>query len=81
LRIHLIEPVSADNPLLRMDNVVLTPHLGSASVETRTTMAVIAAQNIEAALKGETPPNLVNKELAKRHGAERVAQPARLKRF
>jgi glyoxylate reductase len=60
------EPVRADNPLLSMENVVVTPHIGSASVETRTAMAVLAAQNIVAALKGETPPNLVNKELARR---------------
>ncbi len=57
------EPLPADSPLLDMDNVVLTPHIGSASVETRTAMAVLAARNLVAALKGETPPNLVNKEL------------------
>jgi glyoxylate reductase len=64
------EPVSADNPLLSMDNVVVTPHIGSASIETRTAMAVAAAQNIVAALKGETPPDLVNKELARRKAAK-----------
>jgi glyoxylate reductase len=66
LDVYEREPVAADNPLLSMDNVVVTPHIGSASVETRTAMAVIAVQNIVAALKGETPPNLVNKELARR---------------
>jgi len=60
------EPLPADSPLLDMDNVVLTPHIGSASVETRTAMAVLAARNLVAALKGETPPNLLNKELARK---------------
>jgi len=48
--------------LMRLDNVVLTPHIGSASVETRTKMAMMAAENVLAALRGETPPNLVNPE-------------------
>lgn len=57
------EPIRSDNPLIRMDNVVVTPHIGSASIETRTAMAVLAAKNLVAALKGQVPPNLVNKEL------------------
>jgi len=49
------------NPaLLKLDNVVLAPHIGSASVETRTKMAVMAAENLLAALRGEIPQNLVN---------------------
>jgi glyoxylate reductase len=78
LDVYETEPVRADNPLLSMENVVLTPHIGSASVETRTAMAVIAAKNIVAALNGETPPNLVNKELAPRHGKETVSRRAGL---
>ena len=51
------------NPaLLTLDNVVLAPHIGSASVETRTKMAVMAAENLLAALRGEVPENLVNPE-------------------
>ena len=46
--------------LLRMDNVVLCPHMGSATKETRGKMAVMAAQNLLAALRGQKPPNLVN---------------------
>jgi glyoxylate reductase len=57
------EPVKAGNPLLRLDNVVLTPHIGSASTETRTAMAVLAAKNLAAALRGERPPNLVNRDV------------------
>jgi D-3-phosphoglycerate dehydrogenase len=46
--------------LLTLDKVVLAPHIGSASVETRTKMAVMAAENLLAALRGEVPRNLVN---------------------
>lgn len=55
-----VEPISADNPLLKLKNVVLTPHIGSATLETRTSMAVLAAENMVSALKGEVPPCLVN---------------------
>lgn len=57
------EPVEMDNPLLTMTNVVVEPHLASGSVESRTAMAVLAAQNLVAGLKGEVPPNLVNKQV------------------
>ena len=42
--------------LLRLENVVLSPHLGSATVETRAAMAELAARNAIAALRGEAPP-------------------------
>lgn len=42
--------------LLELDNVVLVPHLGSATVETRTAMAVLAAENVLAVLGGQRPP-------------------------
>lgn len=45
--------------LLKLDNVILLPHIGSASFETRLLMAKTAARNLVAALRGETPPNLV----------------------
>ena len=46
--------------LLGLDNAVLIPHLGSATVETRTAMANLAATNALAFLAGKTPPNPVN---------------------
>ncbi|MDR4534058.1 D-glycerate dehydrogenase [Glutamicibacter sp. PS] len=46
--------------LLEQQNAVLVPHLGSATVETRTAMAVLAAKNTLAVLAGETPPTPVN---------------------
>jgi len=41
--------------LLELENVVLAPHIGSASIETRDKMAVLAAENIGAVLRGEEP--------------------------
>jgi glyoxylate reductase len=49
--------------LLDLDNVVLLPHLGSATIETRTAMGVLAAQNAIAVLRGERPPTPVNPEV------------------
>jgi glyoxylate reductase len=45
--------------LLQLDNVVLLPHIGSASFETRRSMAMTAAHNLVIGLSGKTPPNLV----------------------
>jgi glyoxylate reductase len=49
--------------LAACENAVLLPHLGSATLETRTRMAQIAADNIIARLRGERPPNCVNPEV------------------
>ena len=46
--------------LAGLDNAVLLPHLGSATVETRTRMAVMAAKNLLAGLRGDPPPNCLN---------------------
>ena len=54
--------------LMALDNVVLVPHIGSASVETRTKMALMAVENLLAVLKGKVPPNLVNPEVIERLG-------------
>ena len=45
--------------LKELDNVIMTPHIASATLETRSKMAEIAATNIIAALEGRTPPNLI----------------------
>ena len=50
----LIEP-----ELMKLENVILTPHIASATEETRAKMAELAAQNIIEALEGRVPPNLV----------------------
>ena len=49
--------------LAELDNVVLTPHIASASVETRTRMATLAAENIIAFFEGKRPPTIVNPEV------------------
>jgi glyoxylate reductase len=54
------EPLIPDG--LRRDNVVLAPHLGSASVETRTKMALIAVENAIAFFAGKRPPTILNPE-------------------
>ena len=59
--VDVFEGEPALNPdLLKLDNVVLTPHIGSATRDTRMRMAALAAGNITAALAGKIPPNLVN---------------------
>jgi phosphogluconate 2-dehydrogenase len=54
------EPLNTDSPLLQLNNVVATPHIGSATHETREAMATCAVDNLLAALAGERPKNLVN---------------------
>ena len=54
------EPLAPDSALLRLDNVVATPHIGSATVETREAMARCAVDNLIEALAGRRPANLVN---------------------
>ncbi|MEN6605742.1 MAG: D-glycerate dehydrogenase [Bryobacteraceae bacterium] len=49
--------------LLTLKNVVLAPHIASASVDTRRRMSMMAAENVVAALEGRRPPNLVNSRL------------------
>ena len=54
------EPLELTSPLLQLDNVVATPHIGSATHETREAMARCAVENLLAALAGDRPANLVN---------------------
>ncbi len=54
------EPMHADNPLLRMPNVCILPHIGSATVEAREGMSRLAAENIAAGLRGQRLPNWIN---------------------
>jgi phosphoglycerate dehydrogenase-like enzyme len=56
------EPISPNDPLLTLDNVIITPHIGSASLTTRGKMAIMTADNLIAGLRGETPPYCVNPE-------------------
>ena len=60
LDVFVREPLEVDSPLLQLDNVVATPHIGSATVETREAMARCAVDNLLTALAGERPANRVN---------------------
>lgn len=57
------EPMLPDNPLLQMPNVCVLPHIGSATLETRTNMARMAASNLIIASQGGKMPQIVNKEV------------------
>lgn len=57
------EPTSVNSPLLKLDNVVVAPHISSASYETRSRMGEMVAENLVAFFKGLRPPNLVNPEV------------------
>ena len=53
------EPLPLDSPLIKMKNVVLTPHMGTHTVETRHLMMSTVAEDVRRALTGKTPLNLV----------------------
>nr|WP_290225153.1 D-glycerate dehydrogenase [Trichocoleus desertorum] len=57
------EPISSDSPLLTLDNLIITPHIGSASLQTRKQMADIAIANLIAGLKGDRLTHCVNPEV------------------
>jgi len=59
------EPTPLDNPLLKLDNVVVAPHISSASLETRAKMSEIVADNLVSFFEGKKPPNLVNPDVMK----------------
>jgi len=65
LDVYEKEP-KGERALMSMKNVVLAPHIASASIETRTKMATMAAQNCIAGVSGQRPPNLVNPEVLAR---------------
>ena len=59
------EPTNLNNPLFKLENTVLTPHIASATIESRMMMAELSAKNLVAVLKGEMPISLVNKDVLK----------------
>jgi glyoxylate reductase len=59
------EPTPADNPLLKLDNVAVAPHISSASIETRSKMGEMVAENLVAFFEGKKPPNLLNADVMK----------------
>jgi glyoxylate reductase len=63
LDVAAMEPLPPDDPLLSLPNVVITPHIGSATVETRTKMADLAVDNLVAFFQGGRPPHCVNPDV------------------
>tara|TARA_R110001606_G_scaffold188802_3_gene336674 strand:+ start:9332 stop:10348 length:1017 start_codon:yes stop_codon:yes gene_type:complete len=64
------EPLPSSSPLAAMDNVVTTPHIGSATHETRESMAQLAVDNLLGALTGSGPLNAVNEDAWRRVTAD-----------
>jgi glyoxylate reductase len=62
LDVYESEP-EINEELLELDNVILQPHSASATFESRSKMAIMAAENMIAGLKGEVPPNCVNPQI------------------
>ena len=61
------EPLPMESPLLTLENIVIVPHIASASKTTRDKMSLMAAQNLIAGLKGEWLPNCVNPQVYSLH--------------
>jgi glyoxylate reductase len=61
--------------LLRLENVVVIPHLGSATFDTRDAMGALAVENVFAALDGRRPPNLLNPEAFEAKGVRGMSPP------
>lgn len=57
------EPIDPNHPLVHMENVIVVPHIGSASINARNKMATLAANNLLAGVRGERLPHLVNPQL------------------
>ena len=63
LDVYNPEPIALNDPLLELDNCVLMPHVGAATLRTRQRMSELAARNLLAVLRGEEPPACVNPEV------------------
>ena len=74
------EPIGRDHPLLKLHNVVITPHIGSAGIATRVRMAEMAVDNILSVLDGHLPPWCANPEVKMKARLHRGSmQPDRAK--
>jgi glyoxylate reductase len=57
------EPLPLDSPLYTLDNLVIVPHIGSGSIQSRDKMSVMSAENLLAGVRGEKLPNCVNPQI------------------
>ena len=74
LDVYEFEPRMAEG-LAELDNAVITPHIGSATTSSRTGMALLAARNLLAMLRGERPESCLNPEIYKREIIDGESQP------
>lgn len=65
LDVFIKEPLPLDSPLLKLKNVVLTPHIATATIETRRKMAQVNVESIRKVLRGEQPTNLIPEQRSK----------------
>ncbi len=63
------EPLPLDSPLLQLDNIVLAPHMASASITARSRMAIMAAENLAAGLRGDRLPYCANPQVYATHAS------------
>lgn len=63
LDVYETEPINSESPLLKLSNVTLSPHIASATSDTRSKMAIVSAQNLLSVLSGAVPKFLVNPEV------------------
>ena len=59
------EPIPSNHKLMALSNCLIVPHVGTATIETRSRMAVMAAENLLTGIRGEAPKHLVNPEVFK----------------
>jgi len=65
LDVFMKEPLPLESPLINMKNVVLTPHMGTYTIETRHAMILSVVENVRKVLLGEVPPDLVPEQKGK----------------
>ena len=61
------EPIAMDSLLLTLENLIIAPHIGSATLSTRTKMAEVAAKNLLNVLKGKSPVHSANSWIRRSH--------------
>jgi len=64
------EPLPSDHKLMTLPNCLIVPHIGSATIATRSRMAVMAAENLLAGIRGQVPDHLVNPDVLPRRRQE-----------